>query len=197
MLCYEGKLSLYCFVSAVFSLALQWVFFELDVFAGDVGFWVKAGFLGAYYLVLNVAIRLKFVTKDYQIAVRATFLGAVFSLGVLIFQNCPEEYKSFGVYVTLMSVFHYSEYLGIAFCNPKTLSPDSFILNHSLHYALAAAASWVEYFIEVYFFPAGLLAAAGQRDAGDCARSEMMVFLGIVVHHVELTAWGDEIFTCG
>lgn len=67
MLCYEGKLSLYCFVSAVFSLALQWVFFELDVFAGDVGFWVKAGFLGAYYLVLNVAIRLKFVTKDYQV----------------------------------------------------------------------------------------------------------------------------------
>lgn len=153
MLCYEGKLSLYCFVSAVFSLALQWIFFELGVFTVEVGFWIKAGFLGVYYLVLNGVIRLKFNTKDYQIAVRATFLGAVLSLGVIIFQNCTEEYKSFGVYVTLMSVFHYSEYLGIAFCNPKTLSPDSFILNHSLHYALAAMASWLEYFVEVYFYP--------------------------------------------
>ena len=67
MLCYEGKLSLYCFVSAVFSLALQWIFFELGVFTVEVGFWIKAGFLGVYYLVLNGVIRLKFNTKDYQV----------------------------------------------------------------------------------------------------------------------------------
>lgn len=67
MLCYEGKLSLYCFASSVFSLALLWIFFDLGVFAGEVQFWVKVGFLGAYYLVLNVIIRLKFNTKDYQV----------------------------------------------------------------------------------------------------------------------------------
>lgn len=153
MLCYEGKLSLYCFVSATFSLVLLGVFFDLGVFAEPVGFRTKAALLAVYYLVLNGIIRLKFTSKDYQIAVRATFLGAVFALGIVTFQDAAEEYKSFGVYTTLMAVFHYSEFLGIAFCNPKTLSPDSFILNHSLHYALAAAASWLEYFTEVYFLP--------------------------------------------
>lgn len=52
-----------------------------------------------------------------------------------------------------MSTFHYSEYLAIAWSNPKTLTIDSFILNHSLHYALAAVASWLEFLIEVYFWP--------------------------------------------
>ncbi|XP_055640315.1 protein-S-isoprenylcysteine O-methyltransferase isoform X3 [Toxorhynchites rutilus septentrionalis] len=92
-------------------------------------------------------------SNSCAVAVRATFLGILFALGVIIFQTCDEQYKPFGTYATLMAVFHYSEYLGIAFCNPKTLSPDSFILNHSVHYALAAAASWVEFFVEVYFYP--------------------------------------------
>ncbi|XP_038114935.1 protein-S-isoprenylcysteine O-methyltransferase [Culex quinquefasciatus] len=155
MLCYEGRLSLYCFVSAIFSLALLWVFFDLGIFADPewAGFWARVVLLAVYYLGLNVVIWLKFATKDYQVAVRATFLGAVFALGVVIFQAGADEYRSFGVYGTLMAVFHYSEYLGIAFCNPKTLSPDSFILNHSIHYALAAGASWLEFFVEVYFFP--------------------------------------------
>ncbi|XP_055548110.1 protein-S-isoprenylcysteine O-methyltransferase [Wyeomyia smithii] len=153
MLCYEGKLSLYCFSSAVFCLVLLLVFFDLGVFSEPIEFWGRASLLGIYYLALNVVIRLKFASKDYQVAVRATFLGAVFTLGVIIFQSCDEKYKSFGIYTALMAGFHYSEYLGIAFCNPKTLSPDSFILNHSIHYALAAAASWVEFFVEVHYFP--------------------------------------------
>lgn len=53
----------------------------------------------------------------------------------------------------MMSIFHYTEYLAIAWTNPKTLTIDSFILNHSLHYALAAIASWVEFLVEVYFCP--------------------------------------------
>ncbi|XP_055640314.1 protein-S-isoprenylcysteine O-methyltransferase isoform X2 [Toxorhynchites rutilus septentrionalis] len=153
MLCYEGKLSLYCFTSAIFGLVLLWIFFDLGVFSYPIGFWTKTILLGVYYSVLNVIIRFKFTNKDYQVAVRATFLGILFALGVIIFQTCDEQYKPFGTYATLMAVFHYSEYLGIAFCNPKTLSPDSFILNHSVHYALAAAASWVEFFVEVYFYP--------------------------------------------
>lgn len=52
-----------------------------------------------------------------------------------------------------MSVFHYSEYLSIAWTNPQALSVDSFILNHSLHYALAAVSSWLEFGFEVYFWP--------------------------------------------
>lgn len=75
------------------------------------------------------------------------------SAGIVLFESAEEKYKAFGIYATLMALFHYSEYLGIAICNPKTLSTDSFILNHSIHYALAAAASWVEFLLEVQFVP--------------------------------------------
>lgn len=52
-----------------------------------------------------------------------------------------------------MSTFHYSEYLTISFANPQTLSTDTFMLNHSFAYILAASSSWLEFFIEVYFWP--------------------------------------------
>lgn len=40
-----------------------------------------------------------------------------------------------------------------AFIKPKTLKLDSFLLNHSREYIIAAIASWVEFFVEWYFFP--------------------------------------------
>lgn len=52
-----------------------------------------------------------------------------------------------------MSIFHYSEFLAIAWSNPNSLSTSSFILNHSLHYALAAISSWIEFLVEVNFWP--------------------------------------------
>jgi protein-S-isoprenylcysteine O-methyltransferase len=41
----------------------------------------------------------------------------------------------------------------IAFTNPRTLSLDSFILNHSIEYGVAAVASWMEFLIERWLFP--------------------------------------------
>ena len=52
-----------------------------------------------------------------------------------------------------MALFHYSEFLGIAWSNPQTLTIDSFILNHSVHYAIAAITSWIEFCIEVSLWP--------------------------------------------
>ena len=52
-----------------------------------------------------------------------------------------------------MAIFHYSEYLAIAWSNSKTLSVDAFMLNHSLQYKIAAIASWTEFVVELYFFP--------------------------------------------
>lgn len=43
--------------------------------------------------------------------------------------------------------------MAIAVCNPKTLSTDSFVINHSIHYTIAAVSSWVEFFVESHFFP--------------------------------------------
>lgn len=66
----------------------------------------------------------------------------------------PSQYQAFGLYAAAMAFFHYSEYLSIAWTNPDALSVDSFILNHSLHYALAAIASWLEFGLEVFIWPA-------------------------------------------
>ncbi|KFB42801.1 AGAP001310-PA-like protein [Anopheles sinensis] len=150
ILCHEGKLSLWCFLGGLSNLL---VFYGADAWWVEETIWTKVGLVLGYYVALNVIIKIRYKPRDYQVAVRATFLGSVLSAGIVVFLYAGERYKPFGIYATLMALFHYSEYLGIAICNPKTLSPDSFILNHSIHYALAAVASWVEFFVEVHFVP--------------------------------------------
>lgn len=58
-----------------------------------------------------------------------------------------------GVYFLFMSSFHYSEYVTISWANPSTLSTDTFMLNHSVAYLVAATSSWLEFIIEVYLWP--------------------------------------------
>lgn len=52
-----------------------------------------------------------------------------------------------------LSFFHYSEYLVTAIINPRSLSLDSFLLNHSVEYTLAAVSSWVEFTVEKLTVP--------------------------------------------
>lgn len=54
-----------------------------------------------------------------------------------------------------LSFFHYSEYLVTAIINPHSLSLDSFLLNHSVEYTLAAVSSWVEFIVEKLIVPGG------------------------------------------
>jgi protein-S-isoprenylcysteine O-methyltransferase len=88
-----------------------------------------------------------------QVAVRAAFLGFIFSVGLFLAVLAPPSYHVFGWYMCFLSFFHYSEFLMIALTNPRTLSLDSFMLKHSVEYGVAAFASWVEFFIERWIFP--------------------------------------------
>ncbi len=56
-------------------------------------------------------------------------------------------------YMCSLSFFHYSEYLVTAIINPRSLSLDSFLLNHSVEYTLAAVSSWVEFTVEKLIVP--------------------------------------------
>ena len=72
-------------------------------------------------------------------------------------------------YLIMLSFFHFSEYFTTALFKGSTLSfdcvsplmsdclsiiiPAAYILNHSTAYTAAAVASWVEFWIEWYFFP--------------------------------------------
>lgn len=151
-LCYAGRLSLYCFLGCsalVFTVCAQQVFFDFTPDAVGSLFWGSV----FYYIILNVLIRFLLKGFFYQIGLRATFLGFVFSTGILTVIYAPRCWKPLGIYATTMSSFHYGEFLGIAWSNPLSLNVDSFILNHSVHYALAAVSSWVEFLIELYFVP--------------------------------------------
>lgn len=55
-------------------------------------------------------------------------------------------------YFLFLSMFHFTEFVFTALTNRRTLRPDSFLLNHSVGYWLAASISWIEFLIEVGFF---------------------------------------------
>ena len=88
----------------------------------------------------------------FQIAVRAGNLGVAFGCGILI-SVYGGSCSVFGWYFTMLAFFHWSEYFTTAATNPKTIALDSFLLDHSREYQIAAVASWVEFFVEWLIFP--------------------------------------------
>ncbi|TSM04823.1 Protein-S-isoprenylcysteine O-methyltransferase [Bagarius yarrelli] len=56
-------------------------------------------------------------------------------------------------YLCSLAFFHYSEYLVTAIINPRSLSLDSFLLNHSVEYTVAAISSWMEFILEKLLVP--------------------------------------------
>ena len=99
-------------------------------------------------------------------------------------------YDSFGWYLIFLSVFHLSEYLATAWTNPNNLTTDSFVLNHSTAYHVAAAASWLEFAVELYFLPelkmlqkisvCGVVICA----AGETLRKLAMYHAGVSFNHI-------------
>ncbi|KAM8707724.1 hypothetical protein ACLKA7_014801 [Drosophila subpalustris] len=152
VLCYEGRISLYCFLATaglVLLPSIPQIYYGIVPNVWGAILWGPV----LYYALINMIIRFVLRNSDYQIAIRASFLGFTEAVSVLVICFAPTPWQQFGVYGCFMSFFHYSEFLVIAWANPRTLSLDSFMLNHSVHYGLAAAASWVEFILELYFLP--------------------------------------------
>ncbi|XP_011864500.1 PREDICTED: protein-S-isoprenylcysteine O-methyltransferase [Vollenhovia emeryi] len=152
MLCRDGAVSLFCFIAA----ALISLSPELQC---RLGFNIYAAYFtniwslhAVQYVSINVLALLALRGFAYQVAVRALFLGYVFGIGILVSINAPPSWQLFGIYWTVLASFHYSEFLAIAWTNPAMLSIDSFILNHSVAYGIAACLSWIEFLIERHYF---------------------------------------------
>ena len=90
-----------------------------------------------------------------QIATQACFIGVVFGVGLSI-SFLHQTVAVFGWYLSVLGFFHFSEYFSTSIYNYSSLSVDSFLLNHSVAYGVAAICSWCEFFLEMYLFP-GLL----------------------------------------
>ncbi|XP_028921511.1 protein-S-isoprenylcysteine O-methyltransferase [Ornithorhynchus anatinus] len=145
--------------------------------------------LALYVAGLNALLLLLYRPPRYQIAIRACFLGFVFGCGLLL-SFSQTSWKHFGWYMCSLSLFHYSEYLVTAVNNPKSLSLDSFLLNHSVEYSVAALSSWIEFTVENILFPEikqifwlstiGLLMVV----FGECLRKVAMLTAGSNFNHV-------------
>lgn len=90
---------------------------------------------------------------SFQISFRASLLGLLFIIGIQVTIFAPCSYQVFGPYMMVMSFFHFSEFICIGIVQPTQVSTDSFVLNHSPQYTIAAVISWVEFFLEAYYFP--------------------------------------------
>ena len=90
-----------------------------------------------------------------EVVKRSALLGSVCGTGLFLsFQSYYSSWRPVGWYLATLSFFHFSEYIMTALYNADKLSIDSFLLNHSFEYKLAAVGSWIEFLVEFYFFPA-------------------------------------------
>jgi len=76
-----------------------------------------------------------------------------YCLGLVLLIGIQNSSVPFGLYLTVLSFFHLSEYVTTGLSNPQNLSFDSFLVNHSWQYGLAMLISWLEYFIELWLLP--------------------------------------------
>ena len=120
----------------------------LAMVVAEVDWWAIPLTEGVAYFIMILIIDVKTV----QLIFIAHSLGLVFSMGGLIAVS-GREFASFGFYMMAMSFFHWSEYVTTAIFNARSLCLDSFLLNHSWEYCVAAVFSWLEFWGEYYLFP--------------------------------------------
>jgi len=115
-------------------------------------------FAELFYVAATLHIVIVFVAgfivdKDhYEVWWRGSLLGVLVAFGALL-SSTGGPYFGLGWYIVFMSLFHYLEYLVTALTNPLNLNTDSFLLNHSVAYGVAATAGLTEYFIEMWLYP--------------------------------------------
>nr|SVE75358.1 EOG090X0CFU [Daphnia dolichocephala] len=89
----------------------------------------------------------------FNIVWRSVLLGIGEAFGITVTFCCSASYLSLGWYISVMSFFHFSEFVVTSVIRPQNLTPESFLLNHSKAYGIAALVSWVEYWMELWLFP--------------------------------------------
>jgi len=103
-----------------------------------------------YFLLLLQIISITSMSmslEKFKISITGFMLGLVFLLGAMF------SAYSIGIYFAVLAFFHFSEFLVTGLTNPKNLSFDSYLVNHSVAYTVAAVSSWIEHFILLYFVP--------------------------------------------
>ncbi|XP_067423171.1 protein-S-isoprenylcysteine O-methyltransferase [Emydura macquarii macquarii] len=184
----EARASLAAFLLGASVAALPLLLWAPPAVLAGPGLQGRAA-LALYVAGINALLLLLYRPPLYKIAIRACFLGFAFGCGLLLSFG-QSSWKHFGWYMCSLSLFHYSEYLVTAINNPRSLSLDSFLLNHSFEYNLAALSSWIEFTVEKIIYPemkqipwlstVGLLMVI----FGDCLRKAAMLTAGSNFNHI-------------
>ena len=103
---------------------------------------------------------------------RACCLGLVFSIGISL-ASSSWPCQLLGWYLATLAIFHWSEYFTTAITNPRHLALDSYILDHSSAYHVAVVSSFVEFFVEYYFFPGSIFHSRLQNFKSSCIAFEV------------------------
>lgn len=140
---HNGNIALVAFLAGI---ATYWIVFHLDL-----SVWLVCTALLSEVVYIVLVHVLDNIPPILQIVSCAHGLGIAFTTG-LCMTISGQCYSNFGYYMVALSFFHLSEYILTSIFNEHTLSIDSFLLNHSPEYCIAAIASWVEFWIEYYFF---------------------------------------------
>jgi len=142
---FPGKVAALNFLFAVTSLLV------LDM-CTDWSLWIVALIECAYIIALAVLLHVHLLPAIFKVVLCSHGIGLVFAIGALI-ASSRQPYAYFGFYAMALAFFHVSEYVVTATFNAHTLSIDSFLINHSWAYGIAAMSSWIEFWLEYYFFP--------------------------------------------
>jgi len=155
MISKNGVVSVYGFLLGL-SVLFVWLLIQnsvlLDIYA-DLTIVNPLHLFIVYAAISNVLVCVVNRGITYKVCAQALFLGLAMAAGLLISIQASVSWKPFGWYICVMAIFHYSEFLSIAVCNPKSLTSSSFMLNHSIAYGVAAATSWLEYLLWHYYLP--------------------------------------------
>ncbi|RWS24039.1 protein-S-isoprenylcysteine O-methyltransferase-like protein [Leptotrombidium deliense] len=140
-LCTNAKISFCCFLIPCLETFLVSTFILVTF---------NSNLIHLFIVILNLLFIHALFAAFYK---RTCLLGQGFAFGLLIVLFANNTWKLFGIYLTVLCFFHFSEYFTVSVVNPKTLSLNSFLLNHSREYTAAAIISWVEFLFESHFFP--------------------------------------------
>lgn len=142
MLSIEGRVAL-----ASFSVYALLTSYQLRILYGD--YWSYSYNLA----VLASAFIFLLILPYNEIVRRAAMLGTIFGGSFMLTMFLSGPWRIFCLYSMSLSFFHFSEFVLTSMYNPHRLSIDSFLLNHSTEYQIAAVVSWVEFFTGALLFP--------------------------------------------
>lgn len=140
MPCRDGRVAVIAYLISIITFVIMIV--------EKVDWWAIPLSEGVAYFIMILIIDVKII----QLIFIVHSLGLVFSVGGLIALS-GNDFWCFGLYMMSLSFFHWSEYLTTSIFNPSSLSLDSFLINHSWEYGVAAILSWLEFWVEWYFVP--------------------------------------------